>query len=83
MLEKLTESKALRERDLVVADRRRLAIMVEDVWLALRLKFSKTGVARSRQESSRNEIDSVFSFLANQQHRSEVESSYFINYHTR
>jgi hypothetical protein len=30
---KLAESKALRERDLVVADRRRLAIMVEDVWL--------------------------------------------------
>jgi len=32
---KLVESKALRERDLVVADRRRLAIMVEDVWLWL------------------------------------------------
>ena len=103
MLEKLlAESKALRESDLVVADRRRLAIMVkeeEDVWLpswlcaaAVLMGFfvevAQTGVARSRRESSRVEMNTicyllVFSFLANQQllHRSEVEGSYFINYH--
>ena len=65
MLEKLlAESKALRERDLVVADRRRLAIMVikEDVWLSLAcsvramaslLNFRQVsrGVAKSRVES--------------------------------
>lgn len=44
MLEKLTESKALRESDLVVADRRRLAIMVEDVvWLLASLLCEEHG----------------------------------------
>ena len=66
MLEKkLVESKALRERDLVVADRRRLAIMVEDdVWLLAsfcvlceeQVEVQKTRVARSRKRVERRSV---------------------------
>ena len=69
MLEKLAESKALRERDFVVADRRRLAIMVKRCVARAFLgrntehvEVQKTRVARSREESELRDQDQCSHF---------------------